>query len=98
MAICFGSLDFIINKEEMTRASEDPSPLASNLLGIARSLGDLRLDPPQEDHGSQVSPPPDRTDIVGVLDHIQDSFLDILLSVLEYGLTSLLSEARCDLG
>lgn len=98
MAICFGSLDFIVNKEEMTRASEDPSPLASNLLGIARSLGDLRLDPPQEDHGSQVSPPPDRTDIVGVLDHVQDSFLDILLSVSEYGLTSLLSEARCDLG
>jgi hypothetical protein len=42
MDIRFESLDFIDNKEgEMMRASEAPSPLACDLLDIARSLGDL---------------------------------------------------------
>lgn len=45
--ICFGSLDFIVNGEgDMTRASETPSPLGSDLPDVAGSLSDRRLDPP----------------------------------------------------
>jgi hypothetical protein len=40
--IRFESLDFVVNEEGgMTRASEAPSPLASDFLDVAGSLGDL---------------------------------------------------------
>jgi hypothetical protein len=82
----------------MTRASEALSPLASDLRDTAGSLSDLRLDPPQENHGSQGLPSPDHTEVVGVLDHVWDLFMDILLSGSEDGLTFLPSEASCDPG
>jgi hypothetical protein len=60
-AIRFGSLDFVVSKEgKMTRASESPSLMASDLPDVTGSLGDLRFDPPQ-DHGPQGLPRPDRT-------------------------------------
>jgi hypothetical protein len=72
-AIRFRSLNFVVNKEgDMTRASEAPSPLASDLPDVARSLDDLQLDPPQEYRGSQGSQPPHHTEVVGVLDSIRD--------------------------
>jgi hypothetical protein len=78
--ICFESLDFVVNEErEMTRASEASSPMASDLPNVTGSLGDLQLNPPEENHESQGLPRPDRTEVVGVQDHVRDSFLDILL-------------------
>jgi hypothetical protein len=70
------------------RASEALYPLGSDLPDVAGSLNDLQLDPPQEYHGSSGSPPPDH----------RDSFLDILLSGSEDGLTYPPSEASCDPG
>jgi hypothetical protein len=57
----------------MTRASEAPSPMASDLPDVTGSLGDLRLNPPKENHELQGLPRPDRTEVVGVLDHVRDS-------------------------
>jgi hypothetical protein len=54
-ALLFRSLDFIVNEGEMMRASEALSPLASNLPDVAKSLGGLRLYPPQKSRGTQGS-------------------------------------------
>jgi hypothetical protein len=44
--IRFGSLDFGVNKGEMTRALEALSPLASDLPDVVGRLSDLQLNPP----------------------------------------------------
>lgn len=97
IAIRFGSLDSIVNNEgEMTRAPETLVPSTTDLPNVGRGLGDLWLCPPQEERGLQGLARPTRTDVIGVLDPIRDSFLDILLLGSEDGLSSSHSEASCN--
>jgi hypothetical protein len=98
-SICFGSLDFVVNKEgEMTRVPETLTHLTNDLPDVVGRLGDLWLDPLRKsmDLKTRQKPPMPRS--WGVLDPVRDSFLDILLSGPEDGFTSLPNEASCNPG
>jgi hypothetical protein len=80
----------------MIKAPEAPAPSTSGLPNIVRGFGDLRLGPPQEECGPQSAPRPARTEVIGVLDPVWDSSLDILRLGSEDGLASSPSEASCN--